>query len=202
MKIVALKNSSQTFVNFSNQVLAQGSSPLAYLSDHIEKYVACVKGKVKEGCDVILRPPKKSIGKKTAEASRWQNIPKPILHYIWCGPFASDCQWGQTWLGFSTSLLRKSVRVICHLKTWSRVKKNWNDGPLDHWTIFWTIVWTILWTISGAGRETISSQWEVGCSLSVPREGCEADCCHSGRGGRQTISTQEGLRVVCISKCY
>lgn len=64
------------------QVLAQGSSPLAYLSDHIEKYVACVMGKTKEGCDVILRPPKKRNGKKTADAPRWQNIPKPILHYI------------------------------------------------------------------------------------------------------------------------
>lgn len=79
--ILGLKNGSWTYVNFF-QVLAQGSSPLAYLSDHIEKYVACVMGKTKEGCDVILRPPKKRNGKKTADAPRWQNIPKPILHYI------------------------------------------------------------------------------------------------------------------------
>ena len=64
------------------QVLAQGSSPLAYLDDHVKKYVACVKDKAKEGCDVILNPPKKTEAKKRTKAVRWAKIPKPIDHYI------------------------------------------------------------------------------------------------------------------------
>ena len=47
------------------------------------KYVACVKNKAKEGCDVILNPPKKTEAKKTTSAARWQKQPKPIVHYIW-----------------------------------------------------------------------------------------------------------------------
>jgi len=46
--------------DFHYQVLAQGSSPLAYLSDHVTKFVARFKDKAKEGCDVILNPPKKT----------------------------------------------------------------------------------------------------------------------------------------------
>jgi len=71
-------NSLFTFL----KVLAQGSSPLAYLSDHISKYVACVKDKAKEGCDVILNPPKKTEAKKRTTAARWPKQPKPIVHYI------------------------------------------------------------------------------------------------------------------------
>lgn len=64
------------------QVLAQGSSPLAYLSDHVKKYVACVKDKKKTGCDVILKPPKKEEEKEKAKVGRWEKIPKPIVHHI------------------------------------------------------------------------------------------------------------------------
>lgn len=65
------------------QVLAQGSSPLAYLSDHVIKYEACVKDNTKEGCDVILNPPKKAEAKKrTKKAVRWPEIEKLIEHYI------------------------------------------------------------------------------------------------------------------------
>ncbi|XP_078369460.1 uncharacterized protein LOC144653347 isoform X2 [Oculina patagonica] len=69
--------------DFHYQVLAQGSSPLAYLSDHVTRYVACVKDKVKEGCDVILNPPKKADVKKRPKALevRWPKILKPIVHY-------------------------------------------------------------------------------------------------------------------------
>ena len=44
------------------------------------------------------------------------------------------------------------------------------------WTIFWTIFVTILW-----GGHTISNQGGVGYSLSVLREGWEAECYYSGR---------------------
>ena len=64
------------------QVLAQGSSPLDYLSDHVTKYVSCVKDKAKEGCDVILNPPKKTKAKKTTSEGRWLKLPRPIEHYI------------------------------------------------------------------------------------------------------------------------
>jgi len=68
--------------DFHYQVLAQGSSPLDYLSDHVTKYVACVKDKAKEGCDVILNPPKKTEAKKTTSEGRWLKLLKPNLHYI------------------------------------------------------------------------------------------------------------------------
>ena len=63
------------------KVLAQGSSPLAYLTDHVTRYVACVKNKEKEGCDVILNPPKKTEAKKRAMKNRWPMMPKPRIHY-------------------------------------------------------------------------------------------------------------------------
>ena len=65
------------------QVLKEGSSPLAYLTEHVEKYVACVKDTTKEGCDVILQPPKKT--KSTAartKTARWPIILKETEHYI------------------------------------------------------------------------------------------------------------------------
>ncbi|KAL9986423.1 hypothetical protein ACROYT_G000570 [Oculina patagonica] len=69
--------------DFHYQVLAQGSSPLAYLSDHVAKYVACVKDNTIEGCDVILNPPKKAEAKKrTKKAVRWPEMEKLIEHYI------------------------------------------------------------------------------------------------------------------------
>ena len=61
------------------QVLKQGSSPLAYLTEHVEKYVACVKDTTKEGCDVILKPPKKTESKAAGTKTvRWPFIPKEI----------------------------------------------------------------------------------------------------------------------------
>jgi len=67
---------------FHYQVLSQGSSPLAYLSDHVKKYVACVNDNTTEGCDVILTPPKKAEAKRRAAAVRWPMIKKDIEHYI------------------------------------------------------------------------------------------------------------------------
>jgi len=48
----------------------------------VKKYVACVKDKAKEGCDVILNPSKKTEAKKRSSEVRWQKQPKPIVHYI------------------------------------------------------------------------------------------------------------------------
>lgn len=68
-------------------MLAQGSSPLAYLYDHVKRYVDCELDDTKEGCDVILTPPKKTEMKRRAKrrskAVRWPLIRKPHPHYIW-----------------------------------------------------------------------------------------------------------------------
>ena len=52
------------------------------------------------------------------------------------------------------------------------------------------------------GRHTISTQGGVGCSLSVLREGWEAECYHSGRGERRTITTQGEVGGSCNSKHF
>jgi len=65
------------------QVLAQGSSPLAYLSDHVQRYVSCEKDREAEGCDVILNPLKNTAAaKRGLKAARWPLIPRPHRHYI------------------------------------------------------------------------------------------------------------------------
>ena len=48
------------FSRISLQVLSQGSSPLAFLQEHIEKFVECVIEPKKEGCNDILNPPKRA----------------------------------------------------------------------------------------------------------------------------------------------
>ncbi|XP_015767204.1 PREDICTED: uncharacterized protein LOC107345966 isoform X4 [Acropora digitifera] len=67
--------------DFHYQVLKQGFSPLAYLTEHVEKYVGCVKDTTKEGCDVILQPTKKteSTAARTKRA-RWPFISKETGH--------------------------------------------------------------------------------------------------------------------------
>jgi len=52
----------------------------------VTKYVKdpCVKDKEKEGCDVILNPPKKTEAKKRTGEVRGQKQPKPIVHYNCC----------------------------------------------------------------------------------------------------------------------
>lgn len=45
--------------DFHYQVLSQGSSPLAFIQEHVQKYVECVKEPSKAGCSDILNPPKK-----------------------------------------------------------------------------------------------------------------------------------------------
>jgi len=40
-------------------VLSQGSSPLAFIQEHVQKYVECAKEPSKAGCSDILNPPKK-----------------------------------------------------------------------------------------------------------------------------------------------
>lgn len=71
-----------TFSAFLFQVLKQGSSPLAYLTDHVARYVACVKDETKEGCDIILKPPKNTEAKRRTQAVRWPTIQKEIEHFI------------------------------------------------------------------------------------------------------------------------
>ena len=58
------------------------------------------------------------------------------------------------------------------------------------WTVFWTIFWTILKGGRG-GKHTINTEGGVGYSLSVLREGWEAECYYSGRGERRTISNSD-----------
>ncbi|XP_020631909.1 uncharacterized protein LOC110068834 [Orbicella faveolata] len=72
-----------TLPDFHYQVLAQGSSPLAYLSDHVQRYVSCEKDREAEGCDVILNPLKNTAAaKRGLKAARWPLIPRPHRHYI------------------------------------------------------------------------------------------------------------------------
>ncbi|XP_068740719.1 uncharacterized protein [Montipora capricornis] len=49
--------------DFHYQVLSQGSSPLDFLQEHIQKYVECVQKPDKEGCPDLLNPPKKATHK-------------------------------------------------------------------------------------------------------------------------------------------
>ena len=54
----------------------------------------------------------------------------------------------------------------------------------------------------GGGEYIISSQGGMGWSLSVLREGWEAECYYSGRGERRTITTQRVIGGGCNSKHY
>lgn len=62
---------------FHYQVLSQGSSPLAYLSDHTKRYVACKKDPSKTGCDNILNP--SQMKDKSAAAN--DDAQEQITHY-------------------------------------------------------------------------------------------------------------------------
>lgn len=55
--------------DFHYQVLSQGSSPLAFLQEHIENYVECVKQPDKEGCSTILKPPERAKPKSEQKAT-------------------------------------------------------------------------------------------------------------------------------------
>jgi len=62
-------------------VLSQGASPLAYLSDHIRRYVECVKDPGKTGCDDILNPPKiVDEGGKQSASHEYEDI-HHLKHY-------------------------------------------------------------------------------------------------------------------------
>ena len=85
---------------------------------------------------------------------------------------------------------------------------------VDPWTIFRTIFLGPLFgpffftffgpffgnnfglPVGGGGRQTISGQGGVGCSLPLLREGWEADCYYSRRGGRPLC--REGWEVVVL----
>ena len=59
----------------------------------------------------------------------------------------------------------------------------------------WCKIWTGLFLDHFiGGMYTISTQGGVGCSLSVLREGWEAECYYSGRGERRSVITQWGMR--------
>ena len=67
LDIWSLRNKTQqklgakfSLKDFHYQVLSQGSSPLSYLQSHIDRYIACTLSPKKEGCDLILNPPKSS----------------------------------------------------------------------------------------------------------------------------------------------
>ena len=52
-----------SFFSSYPEVLSQGSSPLAFLDEHIKNYVECVKKPDKEGCSSILNPPERTSSK-------------------------------------------------------------------------------------------------------------------------------------------
>ena len=52
------------------------------------------------------------------------------------------------------------------------------------------------------GEHTIITEGGVGGSLSVLREGWEAECYYSGRGVRRTITTQGRVGGGCNGKHY
>ena len=41
---------------FHYQILSQGSSPLAFLESHIDRYIRCKRGTLHEFCDLVLTP--------------------------------------------------------------------------------------------------------------------------------------------------
>ena len=65
-----------------SQVLSQGSSPLAFLQEHIENYVKCVKQPDKEGCSTILKPPGRAKPKSEQKATM-QLYFEANRHYAW-----------------------------------------------------------------------------------------------------------------------
>jgi len=67
--------------DFHYQVLSQGSSPLAFLQEHIENYVECVKDPDKEGCSFILNPPKRAPVKSDDKESGKQQNFEANRHY-------------------------------------------------------------------------------------------------------------------------
>ena len=66
------------------------------------------------------------------------------------------------------------------------VRRAWH--MVKYWLGYWIIFWTVFLD-------------NFFCSLSVLRRG-ERQTCYWGRSGGRTISTQEGVRGGCISKCY
>ena len=65
----------------SLQVLSQGSSPLAFLQEHIKNYIACVNDPKKEGCSDILNPPKRTPPKSGGKKPGMQLYFETIRHY-------------------------------------------------------------------------------------------------------------------------
>lgn len=79
------------------------------MMDHVKDYVACVKDQAKEGCDVIMNPPKKSEAKKIAKAQgRWSKMIKPVIYYRW----AID----EFLFLFDANMLKLSKQVSLHIK--------------------------------------------------------------------------------------
>jgi len=63
------------------QVLSQGSPPLAFLQEHIEKYVECAKDPDEEGCSFILNPSKREMVNKDDKESGKQQYFEANRHY-------------------------------------------------------------------------------------------------------------------------
>ncbi|KAM7425170.1 hypothetical protein ABFA07_023367 [Porites harrisoni] len=68
--------------DFHYQVLSQGSSPLAFLEEHINNYVECVKKPDKEGCSTILKPPKRTASKSNEKKPGIQLNFEGSRHYV------------------------------------------------------------------------------------------------------------------------
>ena len=64
LELIKLRNRTESELGqhfnlreFHYQVLSQGSSPITYLRDHIERYIGCVRGTTKgKVCQLILNP--------------------------------------------------------------------------------------------------------------------------------------------------
>jgi len=67
--------------DFHFQVLSQGSPPLAFLQEHIEKYVECAKDPDEEGCSFILNPSKREMVNKDDKESGNQQYFEANRHY-------------------------------------------------------------------------------------------------------------------------
>lgn len=91
LELIKLRNMTETELGlkfdvkeFHYQVLSQGSSPVTYLQEHIERYIGCVKAKTKSKMyQFILNPPPKNVDAKTVETgNEWMKyLPRNWKRY-------------------------------------------------------------------------------------------------------------------------
>ena len=102
-------------------------------------------------------------------------------------------------VSFATNTYYDAYSVVQQIPKQAPIMDRWTLGIFLHYFLDQFLDHFLDHFIGGGG--TISTLGGVRCSLSVLREGWEADCCYSGRGGRRTISTQGGMGGGYRSKC-